>query len=424
VPVPGAGSISCKEIVQFCKTRFGLTISLSTASRLRSTAAERLATELLNPSAKRHRSVKFPEFEKALVQELRALEQEQLQMQQEQERQNSESGLSPAFIGDPSTLPPVMMLTSEAAITQVAKGIAERMGIPVTELGLTSGWYHGFKRRHGIKHRQFKARSSGGGGSPASGGLSAPTLGSIGSGALDTGDGSDGPDVDADEEMEDVAQDAIDASESKLGRKRAPTTAMALKRPLKRAMVTSFKPETSPSIDAGPGSPLNVCSAIVEGPSAEAGTSSSAPLLNISNIVLTPKETPPSSLSRRPEVKKVTAATANDALDVISEYLLQNGQIGATKLPLVKELRKFLLAQTEIENGTASSTSSGILLGVGVPSLSSGQSTPGGMHVCFLIEGLKGRRRRRREAGGGNSVVEELTLNNLWAIFSFFFFFR
>ncbi|KAG0256259.1 hypothetical protein BGZ95_005545, partial [Linnemannia exigua] len=27
-------NISCKEIVQFCKTRFGLTISLSTASRL------------------------------------------------------------------------------------------------------------------------------------------------------------------------------------------------------------------------------------------------------------------------------------------------------------------------------------------------------------------------------------------------------
>lgn len=390
-PITGANSISCKEIVQFCKVRFGLTISLSTASRLRSTAAERLATELLNPSAKRHRSVKFPEFEKALVQELRALEQEQIQMQQEQERQNAENGLMPPYGGDQGPLPPVMMLTSEAAITQVAKGIAERMGIPVTELGLTSGWYHGFKRRHGIKHRQFKARSSGSG-SPASG-LGGPTLGSIGSGAgdgsggvLETGDGSDGPDADVDEEMDDVGPDAVDLLESKVsGTKRAAVETTALK-PLRKRVLATPPPnlDTTPSIDLGSGSILIVHSAIVgEGSSADAGTSSTGPLLNISSIVLTPKEPPASSLSRRPEVKKVTAATANDALDVISEYLLQNGQIGATKLPLVKELRKFLLAQTEIENG---SSSSGVLLGVGVPPLSSGQSSPG-MHACLMTEG-------------------------------------
>lgn len=47
----------------------------------------------------------------------------------------------------------------------------------------------------------------------------------------------------------------------------------------------------------------------------------------------------------------MTAASSNDALDVISEYLLQNGEIGATKLPLVKELRSFLMSQTNIENG-------------------------------------------------------------------------
>lgn len=56
---------------------------------------------------------------------------------------------------------------------------------------------------------------------------------------------------------------------------------------------------------------------------------------------------------RRPEVKRVTAAAANDALDVISEYLLQNGDVGATKLPLVKELRSYLLTQTELENRAA-----------------------------------------------------------------------
>ncbi|KAF9171007.1 hypothetical protein BGX21_008177 [Mortierella sp. AD011] len=337
VPVTGANSISCKEIVQFCKTRFGLTISLSTASRLRSSATERLATELLNPLAKRHRSVKFPEFEKALVQELKALEQEQIQIQQEQERQNPGSSL--AALGDQAQLPPVMTLTSEAAITQVAKGIAERMGIPPAELGLTSGWYHGFKRRHGIKHRQFKSRSgANNSGTTTPGGLGGPTLGSIGStNLIETGDGSDGADGgdggDGDEEMED-AQDSNDTNDTGL-----------------------------------PG----------EGSSSDAGMSSATPLylrdqLSISNIVLTPKEPPASSLRRRPEVKKVTAATANDALDVISEYLLQNGQIGATKLPLVKELRKFLLAQTEAENGTANNNN--LLLGVGVPSLAPGPANP------------------------------------------------
>ncbi|KAI7820978.1 hypothetical protein BC939DRAFT_214835 [Gamsiella multidivaricata] len=322
-PITGNNSISCKEIVQFCKTRFGLTISLSTASRLRSSATERLATELLNPSAKRHRAVKFPEFEKALVQELKALEQEQLQIQQEQERQNTDGSMS--SFGDPSQLPPVMTLTSEAAITQVAKGIAERMGIPVTELGLTSGWYHGFKRRHGIKHRQIKSRSgvNGGGGSPAASG-SASTMDSIsGSGIGETGDASDGAEGgDGDKEMEDV--DADNKGEG----------------------------------DAG---------------SNTSGPSYLKDQLNISNIVLTPKEPPASSLRNRPEVKKVTAATANDALDVISEYLLQNGQIGATKLPLVKELRRFLLVQTEAENGAANNN--GLLLG-GVPSLVSGTSNP------------------------------------------------
>ncbi|KAF9433571.1 hypothetical protein BGZ76_009265 [Entomortierella beljakovae] len=303
-PITGANSISCKEIVQFCKTRFGLTISLSTASRLRSTATERLSTELLNPSAKRHRSVKFPEFEKALVQELKALEQEQMQIQQELNPDTS------VFV-DPAQIPPVMTLTSEAAITQVAKGIAERMGIPPVELGLTSGWYHGFKRRHGIKHRQFKSRSTpivAGGGLVNSGQNSS---------SMETGDSSDGPDggdgvdigdvVDGDEEMEDIQDFGDTTVETKLP--------------------------------------------------------------------VTPKEPPASSLSRRPEVKKVTAAAGNDALDVISEYLLQNGQIGATKLPLVKELRKFLLSQTELENGT--SNDNNVPANVGASTLAPGPSNSG-----------------------------------------------
>ncbi|KAF9569153.1 hypothetical protein EC968_002699 [Mortierella alpina] len=361
-PITGNNSISCKEIVQFCKTRFGLTISLSTASRLRSSATERLSTELLNPSAKRHRSVKFPEFEKALVQELKALEQEQIQIQQEQERLNANGASIPQ--GDPAQLPPVMTLTSEAAITQVAKGIAERMGISESELGLTSGWYHGFKRRHGIKHRQFKSRSNGNGAGPA-GGLGGPSLGSIGtaasaSGVMDTGDGSEG---DGDEEMEDVGQDS---DKGKLGADESMMNAAKTLRP-----GSAFN--HSESTDAGPSSFMDMRSLLTsDGSSADVGSGSGT--LAFANMTFTPKEPSSSSLSRRPEVKKVTAATANDALDVISEYLIQNGQIGATKLPLVKELRKFLLAQTEIENGT--STDSGLLLGVGMPSLAPALTNP------------------------------------------------
>ncbi|KAG0200418.1 hypothetical protein BGX28_006519 [Mortierella sp. GBA30] len=369
-PISGNNSISCKEIVQFCKTRFGLTISLSTASRLRSSATERLSTELLNPSAKRHRSVKFPEFEKALVQELKALEQEQIQIQQEQERLNANGGGTNP-LGDPAQLPPVMTLTSEAAITQVAKGIAERMGISENELGLTSGWYHGFKRRHGIKHRQFKSRSGGNGnGSASTSGLGGPSLGSIGaagagvmsSGLLETGDGSEGGE--GDEEMED-AQDSGE-NRGKAGSDNG--TSLALK-PLQAG--GAFE-GTEPG-DPGPGSFMDLRLISGERSSTSAGPSS-AGTLSFSNMIFTPKEPSSSGLSSRPEVKKVTAATANDALDIISEYLLQNGQIGATKLPLVKELRKFLLAQTEIENGTANDN--GIFLGVSVPSLAPAISNP------------------------------------------------
>ncbi|KAF9203384.1 hypothetical protein BGZ59_001670 [Podila verticillata] len=298
--------IPCKEIVQFCQARFGLTISLSTASRLRSSASKRLATELVNPSAKRNRQVRYPEFEKALVLELKALEQEQLQIQQEQERINRETN-RPITI-NPDDIPPVMMLSSEAAITQVAKGIAEKMGV---KLGLTSGWYHGFRKRHGIKYRSLRSRSStnlvfaGGSGSGGPSTSTAPDAGT----AADGGDGSE--DVDMDEDMEDVQVEMTDSM------------------PVDDDLTLDSgadKDTTPPPSSQGIGQ---------DGSSARSRDMASTP-------------TP-----RRPDVKRVTAAAANDALDVISEYLLQNGDVGATKLPLVKELRNYLLIQTELENQAA-----------------------------------------------------------------------
>ncbi|KAF9409077.1 hypothetical protein BGZ94_002085 [Podila epigama] len=311
-PLLVANAISCKEIVQFCQTRFGLTISLSTASRLRSSATERLSTDLLNPSAKRHRSVKFPEFEKALVQELKALEQEQLQIQQEQERllvEGRANGANAGALSGRENLPPVMQLTSEAAITQVAKGIAERMGITESELGLTSGWYHGFRKRHGIKHRQLKQRANvppTSGVSLYTGQLNPPSLSGdnfstsrVGAKSGNGSEGADGSDGgDGDEEMEDVSQD------TKEGISKAPR-------------LDSVNSDMSLGLLSG-----------------------------------TQPASQDNSAGQKREVKRVTAASGNDALDVISEYLLQNGDLGATKLPLVTELRKFLMAQTELENAS------------------------------------------------------------------------
>ncbi|KAG0317933.1 hypothetical protein BG000_004386 [Podila horticola] len=298
--------IPCKEIVQFCQARFGLTISLSTASRLRSSASKRLATELVNPSAKRNRQVRYPEFEKALVLELKALEQEQLQIQQEQERINRETN-RPITI-NPDDIPPVMMLSSEAAITQVAKGIAEKMGV---KLGLTSGWYHGFRKRHGIKYRSLRSRSSTNmvfASSSASGGPSSSTAPYAGA---DGDDGSDG--VDMDEDMEDAQVEMADPI------------------PMDDDLTldTEAGKDTTPPPSA-------------QGLGQDGSSARSRDIPTASTPTL-----------RRPEVKRVTAAAANDALDVISEYLLQNGDVGATKLPLVKELRNYLLVQTELENRAA-----------------------------------------------------------------------
>lgn len=303
--------IPCKEIVQFCQARFGLTISLSTASRLRSSASKRLATELVNPSAKRNRQVRYPEFEKALVLELKALEQEQLQIQQEQERINRETN-RPITI-NPDDIPPVMMLSSEAAITQVAKGIAEKMGV---KLGLTSGWYHGFRKRHGIKYRSLRSRSStnlvfaGGSGSDG------PSTSTDANTTADGGDGSD--DVDMDEDMEDVQVEMTD----------------------------SIPMDDDLTLDCGAGKDTTPPpSSLGLGQDRSSARSREIPMAS-------------TSTSRRPEVKRVTAAAANDALDVISEYLLQNGDVGATKLPLVKELRNYLLIQTELENNAAAAAAS------------------------------------------------------------------
>ncbi|KAG0018979.1 hypothetical protein BGZ81_009972 [Podila clonocystis] len=306
--------IPCKEIVQFCQARFGLTISLSTASRLRSSASKRLATELLNPSAKRNRQVRYPEFEKALVLELKALEQEQLQIQQEQERINRETN-RPTTI-NPDDIPPVMMLSSEAAITQVAKGIAEKMGV---KLGLTSGWYHGFRKRHGIKYRSLRSRSSTNlvfAGSSGSGGSSSSTTLDTNA-AADGGDGSD--DVDMDEVMEDAQAEIADP----------------------------ISIDDDLTLDNGEGKDTTP-------PPLARGLSQDG--LNARS-----RDIPTVSLPRplRPVMKRVTAAAANDALDVISEYLLQNGDVGATKLPLVKELRKYLLIQTELENRAAAAANGG-----------------------------------------------------------------
>ncbi|KAG0261387.1 hypothetical protein DFQ27_003007, partial [Actinomortierella ambigua] len=379
-PMPNNNGISCKEIVQVCKARFGLTISLSTASRLRSSAPQRIATEPLNPSAKRHRSVKFPEFEKALVAELRALEQEQHQIQQEQERLE----LQRASIGDdhphlptpdPSQMPPVMMLTSEAAITQVAKGIAERMGISESELGLTSGWYHGFRRRHGIKHRQFRSRVNANAPSIGAGSSSAAltSISGVGAGAGagaggGGGGGSPGPlggvtlnttssQDSGDDDMDDLSSDPManlnlkesgsPPLEDDMGRQLAAT-------PTDLTTTTGAQPPTNGLALGGGG---GGGAAVATGPlSSDLSSGTDMGLLKdragMSLLSLSPRET---AIGQRTEVKRITTTAACDALDIISEYCYQNSSSGHTKmLPWIKQIRAFLNQQLVSESGEAS----------------------------------------------------------------------
>ncbi|KAF9409295.1 hypothetical protein BGZ94_002006 [Podila epigama] len=325
-PSPSYGNlVPCKEIVQFCKARFGLTISLSTASRLRSSASKRLATELVNPSAKRTRQVKYPEFEKALLLELKALEDEQLQIQQEQERISRETG-RPVSI-NPEGIPPVMMLSSEAAITQVAKGIAEKMGI---KLGMTSGWYAGFRKRHGIKHKPLRSRSNtnltmldtGGTGTGLSAASDVPDVGS-------TEDGGDGGD--------DVGMNIEPADDG-----------------IELAQMPGFDDTASSNM-----------SGITMGKDASAPHRESSTGSSLSTPTVASTGFP---TFRRP-VKRATAAAANDALDVISEYLLQNSALGASQIPLVKELRNYLLAQAVAESQASALTQSNNLFETAIPLL-------------------------------------------------------
>ncbi|KAG0251991.1 hypothetical protein BGZ95_006737, partial [Linnemannia exigua] len=169
--------------------------------------------------------------------------------------------------------------------------------------------------RHGTTQGQAKSHTGTSGSNGNTSSLNLINASGTGNGiSFETSDGSSGDDDD--EEMED-ARDCQTDGET-----------------LSKVLKARRPPDDKPSQETGPGFEMQSPLVHVQ---MNHGSRGSQLGLNSINTAVTSKGDP-SSWSYRPKAKKLSAAMANDALDVISEYLLQNGQIGATKLPLVKHL--------------------------------------------------------------------------------------
>ena len=53
--------------VEWIKAKWNVTVHKSTVSRILKDSHKRLAEDIINPSSKRHKPVKFPELERALM---------------------------------------------------------------------------------------------------------------------------------------------------------------------------------------------------------------------------------------------------------------------------------------------------------------------------------------------------------------------
>jgi Tc5 transposase DNA-binding domain len=97
-------------------------------TRLLQSKEERLTTEIINPVAKRHKSVTSPELEQALK----------------------------AFVltyQHQTTL-------SDALLIEKAKRLASGFGIPPGKLQFSSGWLQKFKQRNGIRQQKLQGEAA------------------------------------------------------------------------------------------------------------------------------------------------------------------------------------------------------------------------------------------------------------------------
>ena len=112
-----------KEYVEWIKQKWGVTVDESTITRILKSKEKRLAAEVVNHEAKRHRSVTIPELELAL--------KEFVLVYQEQ------------------------TILSDALLIEKAKLLAKDLGIPEGTLQFSSGWLWKFKNRNGIRQRKL-----------------------------------------------------------------------------------------------------------------------------------------------------------------------------------------------------------------------------------------------------------------------------
>ena len=112
-----------KEYVEWIKQKWGVTVDESTITQILKSKEKRLAAEVVNHEAKRHRSVTIPELELAL--------KEFVLVYQEQ------------------------TILSDALLIEKAKLLAKDLGIPEGTLQFSSGWLWKFKNRNRIRQRKL-----------------------------------------------------------------------------------------------------------------------------------------------------------------------------------------------------------------------------------------------------------------------------
>jgi Tc5 transposase DNA-binding domain len=115
------------QYANWIEERWGLRIDESTITRILQTKDERLSTELVNPSAKRHKAVTVPELELALKEFV-------LNYQHQ-------------------------TVLSDAILIEKAKLIANGLGVQ-DALQFSSGWLQKFKERNGIRLRKVEGESA------------------------------------------------------------------------------------------------------------------------------------------------------------------------------------------------------------------------------------------------------------------------
>jgi transposase len=116
------------QYVNWIDNKWGIRVSESTITRILQTTDKRLATELVNPEAKRHKNVVVPELELALKEFV-------LNYQHK-------------------------TVLSESLLIEKAKQLATGFEVPEGTLQFSAGWLQKFKKRNGIHQEKLQGEAA------------------------------------------------------------------------------------------------------------------------------------------------------------------------------------------------------------------------------------------------------------------------